>query len=584
MVLRSPTVAGQTDICDWIERNISLAQKAGSGQRTRLYSWQRDIFRAWVDPRVRQITGVMPSQMTKTTISFGSACYSADVQPSPMIYVLPTQDDLTQMRVEKIDPMIDSCPPLRRANSIQDLRSMGRAGRRKARVDNELIIQFGGGASLIFATAAAERSLVGKTAQRVISDEIDKYRNWQRVKGNLLDRMEIYAGREKLFAISSLHGSAIMAEYQTSDMRRFWVPCSDCEEWQLLEWKNVLREEIRDNVWAGRLYCPHCGVEIADRMRRGMIEQGEWRAEHPDVTDHAGFHLNRLYDPNTTVAHICSRYSEKRQAKRMFYNGTLALEFKDDDVPEIGEDKWARFFRTDAPWEGDPTAVTMGVDVQQDRLEYQAIAWWGGDDGFITEHRSIPFPLEVGPEGVERLNHDAGFRRLGEVYREIDPDMTLIDISYKPEWVRDGVRRHLGFYHTAQRVFGCRGLNGNSFNLPIVERRAGSAKFRHYMVATDEAKMTIWDQVEKSHLFCRDANVPNDFRQQLEAERLVGVENTHGEVELRWEKVHQRNEALDCNVYALAAKRALPLDFDRRKLVAAGSRQRYGRASGEDNA
>ena len=91
----------------------------------------------------------------------------------------------------------------------------------------------------------------------------------------------------------------------------------------------------------------------------------------------------------------------------------------------------------------------MGVDVQQDRLEYQVVLWFGGDDGFILEHTTIPFPLTVGPDGVERLDEKAAFARLGEVYREVDPDRTLIDMGFKPHWVRDGIRRHLGFYHAA---------------------------------------------------------------------------------------------------------------------------------------
>ena len=587
MVLKSPTVASQTDICDWIEENISLAQKAGSGQLTRLYPWQRAIFQAWVDPTVREIYAVFPSQLTKTTIAFGSVCYSADCQPSPMIYVMPAEPDLIQMRAEKIDPMIDTCPPLMRANRNQELRTNGRAGRRKARVDNEFMIQFGGGASLLFGTASAERSLVGKTAQRVIADELDKYRNWQRVKANLMDRMEIYVGRETLLGISSPHGKAIMREYRNTDMRKYWMPCVECDAMQTFEWTSVLREEIGDDVWTGRLGCPHCGVEITDRMRRMMIysNEADWVSLHPEITERVGFWVNRFYDPNTTARHICSRYKEQdRIAKRMFYNGTLALEYKDEDTPEISEERWSRFFRPEPPWEGDPTAVTMGVDVQQDRLEYQVEAWWGGDDGFITEHRDIPFPLTVGPDGVERLDPDGGFQRLGEVYREIDPDMTLVDISYKPEWVRAGVRRHLGFYHVAGRIFGCRGRHEKSFDMDIVDRPTGPPKFRYYFVATDEAKMKLWDRFEKGHLFCHDTNVPATFRDQLEAEQLVSIENAQGDVDLEWQPIRKRNEGLDCEVYNEGAKIALGLNYDRRKLVAAGRRQPYLTAKRSEDA
>ena len=570
MVLRSPTLAAQTPIRDWQVQNITLPQKAGPGQRWAPHRWQEDVYDAWVDRTIRQITGVLPSQMGKTIVCFGCALYSADMQPSPMIYVLPTEPDMVQMRAEKIDPMVESCIPLRRSARYQEAESAGRPGRKKQNADNNLMIQFGGGASLLFATAAAERSLVGKTAQRVFADEVDKYRNWERVKGNLLDRMESYAGREKLFVIGSPHGRFMMQEYELSDKRQFWVPCLECKDWQLLEWKSVIREEIAKDVYTGRLYCACCGVEVSDRMRRGMIAQGEWQAQQPEVKHHAGFHINRLYDPMATIQHICSRYSERPVLKKMFYNGTLALPYQDSEAGHVEEARWQAFFREDPPWEGCPTAITIGVDVQGDRLEYQTVLWFGGDFAFIWEHRAIMFPLRDG-----KPDPDPAFAALGDVFREVDPDMCLIDQSYKPEWVRDGIARHLGFYRMTNRVLGCRGMKGNTFDLPVVERASGTGPYRHWPVATDEAKMTFWDQMDRSMIYCRNTNVPAEMREQLEAEQLAWVEAPNGDFTKFWEQIRKRNEGLDCYVYALAGKRTLRLDYDRRALVAAGSRRQY---------
>jgi phage terminase large subunit GpA-like protein len=54
--------------------------------------------------------------------------------------------------------------------------------------------------------------------------------------------------------------------------------------------------------------------------------------------------------------------------------------------------------------------------------------------------------------------------------------------------------------------------------------------------------------------------VDSEWCRQLVAEQLVTVRNRRGFAKLEWQKVRERNEALDCRVYARAAAWILGAD------------------------
>jgi phage terminase large subunit GpA-like protein len=55
--------------------------------------------------------------------------------------------------------------------------------------------------------------------------------------------------------------------------------------------------------------------------------------------------------------------------------------------------------------------------------------------------------------------------------------------------------------------------------------------------------------------------IDQEWFRQLTAEHLVAVKSKRGFIKYEWDKVRERNEALDCRVYARAAAYALGVDF-----------------------
>jgi phage terminase large subunit GpA-like protein len=60
--------------------------------------------------------------------------------------------------------------------------------------------------------------------------------------------------------------------------------------------------------------------------------------------------------------------------------------------------------------------------------------------------------------------------------------------------------------------------------------------------------------------FCHFPKYGEEYFKQLTAERLVTVKDRRGFPHREWRKLRERNEALDCRVYARAAAAALGID------------------------
>ena len=77
----------------------------------------------------------------------------------------------------------------------------------------------------------------------------------------------------------------------------FYMPtCPHCGEHQLLQWSQVTwdkDEEGKHLPETARLVCSKCKVDISDKQRQQMVNQGEWRPTS-EFTGKRGYHLNGL--------------------------------------------------------------------------------------------------------------------------------------------------------------------------------------------------------------------------------------------------------------------------------------------------
>ena len=564
--------AGST--ADWSEQNIRPSLKAGAGARWAWWSWQRQILDAIQDHSVRQATVMSGSQLGKTQMVDALWEHHVDTRPEPVFLVYPIERLLRRAIHDKIEPAIRDCPPLR------DRVGTGKRKDGKLLAHNQENIDFAGGGSLVMAFAGSESMLKNLTARLAIFDEFEEAPNPTSAVGHMLDRLTAF-GSDGTLVIVSVPGAAgrspTEAQYLAGDQRQFWVPCEECSEEQLLEWENVRMERVAGYGWRGTLPCVHCGVVIANAMRGRMIERGRWIAQQ-DFYGHASFQIGRLYNPELALDDICNAWREGKRERQAFTRGVLGKPYEIWDETERPKGLWDEVIISGLPpyevavvdRNGDfvldengevqripagPDAVTMGVDVQGDRLEYQVNNWYQGERGFTQVHAQIPIP----DESPDTSPLDC-FAVLADVIREFQPDITLIDMGNWPDWVADGIQKHLSWFATRNRVYGCRGRKQEDIDTPVVERMAGTGRNRYWAIATGRAKDTLWDMLTRHLMYVWGGAIPEKYVEQMEAEVLVEEEKPDGTIRQYWDNVKKRrNEALDCWVYSYGAFRVFQL-------------------------
>lgn len=215
----------------------------------------------------------------------------------------------------------------------------------------------------------------------------------------------------------------------------------------------------------------------------------------------------------------------------------------------------------------DTLLVTVGVDVQDDRLEVQFVAWHVDERSTVFKH----VILYGDPSGKQ-------------VWTDLD-DLLHTPIPHAravPDLVPRAVCVDSGGHHTStvyaycraharERYWAVKGRGGPG--VPIWPKRAGKGKVgaNVFSVGVDECKSTLYGRLRNTESGAPgyigfDASLSDSWFTQLTAERVV-TRYSKGHPVREWRLPDKaRNEALDCYVYALAALHglyAMGLDLER---------------------
>ncbi|MEY2686974.1 MAG: hypothetical protein RL375_1172, partial [Pseudomonadota bacterium] len=387
--------------------------------------------------------------------------------------------------------------------------------------------------------------------------------------------------------------SRIEAAYLASDRCRFHVPCPACQQLQPLEWgadkehgiKWSRDAEGRAAPETARYVCQHCGVEIAEHHKPAMLAGGQWIADHPGAQAGRvrGFQLSSLYSPLgwlswATLVDEWQRATDAARAGdpsllRVFVNTRLAETFEEQG--DKADEHQLRRRAGDWPLRevlSGMYVLTMGVDVQGDRLEAYLWAWGRGmerqlvdravmygdparpesDEGSpwatLTEYRRTPVLQASGrPAPLLAVAVDTGGHHTQAVY------------SYVRSHQHANVLAVKGSSQSGRSVIGRPTEQDINWRGQRVKRGV-----KLWPVGTDTAKAEVYGRLRLEqpgpgyvHL---SRHLPADVFEQLTSERLV-TRYVRGHPRLEWIKPPgRRNEALDCAVYALAAAHWLHMD------------------------
>ena len=324
------------------------------------------------DPAVNTIVLRAPVQMMKTTILVNALLWLASEHPSEMLIYQPDDELAGTFLSKRLDPIAQRIPAIA-------------AGFAKNVATRSRTRMFPGG-DLTALSGLAQSPEVARSAKYIFIDEYRKFREdlYQAIRGRMTMYVEDGA---KLIATSSageLGECRITALLNQSDMREWRVPCLDCGRHQPLVWDSV---DYRDDDPNTAVYeCSYCNHRMVDDELREANRGGTWHATRkPDRPGIAGFDCNILASPFVSMPWIVGEWlaANKHMAKtgieagvRTFYRDYMAEPFRPGAgmVPEVLNRK----LRISYPRNAVPewvTAITLCVDVQDNRLEYEFAGW-----------------------------------------------------------------------------------------------------------------------------------------------------------------------------------------------------------------
>lgn len=564
-------------VSQWADRHRMLAARASAEPgryRTARTPYMREIMDA-LSPGsgIERVVFMKAAQVGATEAGNNWIGFVIHQAPGPMLAVQPTVELAKRNSRHRIDPLIEESPALR--EKVRPARSRD-AG------NTMLSKEFAGGI-LIMTGANSAVGLRSTPARYIFLDEIDAYPASADDEGDPVTlaeaRSQTFAHRRKVFLVSTptIRGlSRIEREYEASDQRRYHVPCPHCGVFQWLKFDRLRWEKAKPET--ARYHCEACEEAIGEHSKTAMLEEGEWRAM-ATATDLAtiGFHLSALYSPIgwlswESIARAFEAAKGSDESTKAFRNTMLG-----ETWVETGEaPDWQRLHDRREQWTpGTVPAgglfLTAGADVQKDRIEIDVWAWGRGLESWLVDH----IVLEGGPgnddcwKGLDEL---LGRRWMSSNGKEMRILRLAIDTGYEAPAVYAWARR-AGSAHVAP-VKGVESFNRAS---PVsgptyVDATAQGRRLRRgaklWTVAVSTFKSETYrflnlqrpteDELEAGATFTPGTVhlpswIDSEWCKQLVAEQLVTVRTRRGFSRLEWQKMRERNEALDCRVYARAA-------------------------------
>lgn len=547
-------------VSQWADRyrQLSSESSAEAGKwSTSRAEYQRGMMDAVSDPGIETVVLMTAAQIGKTELVNNVVGFHIHQDPAPMLVVQPTLEMAQTWSKDRLAPAVRDTPVL--ASRIKDPRSRDSG--------NTTLHKVFPGGHVTACGANSPSSLASRPCRIILCDEVDRYPPSAGSEGDpvgLAKRRSATFWNRKIILVSTpteKGASRIEAAYEESDKRKYFVACPDCGEHQVLQWAQVRWEA--DKPHTANYVCEHCGSCWDDAARFRAIRYGEWRATGVGDGKTAGFHLSGLYSPWTPLEDSVRDFlASKRDPMRL---KTWVNTFLGETWEEQGErlDEYDLLNRCEEWGDELPEEIlllTAGVDVQDDRLEFEIVGWGRGEESW-----SIDYGTLYGDPSTAEL-----WTRLDSILFQTRKHETRGEMIVRSSCVDSGGHYTQQVYNycrtrAGKRVFAIKGMGGEG--KPIVGRptKNNIGKINLFPVGTDTAKELVYSRLKMTDVgegYCHFPTGRNEeYFRMLTAEKKV-TRYFKGRPRTEWAKIRTRNEALDCRVYATAALAILNLNLE----------------------
>lgn len=578
-------------VTEWAEKNRRLSAESSAEPgpwRTERTPYLREPMNAWTDPKIRHIVMVAASQVGKSEFLNNCIGYVIDQDPGSILFVHPTTIDAKEYSKLRIAPMIRDCPTLRKKVSDPKSRDSG----------NTILQKTYPGGILTMCGSTEAHALASKPIRYVLGDERDR---WALSAGNEGDPWDLAMARQTTFYNAKSgevstptvkNASAIEAAYATGTMERWKSRCPHCGEYHEIQWADIRFEHDEIIVAGKKTYkvrsvcyaCPGCGcISTEAEMKRAPAR---WEADNPAAYEQGtrSFWLNAFVSQWASWESIILKYLNAIGSTRkmqVVYNTCFGELWEDRGDLEDEDSLMARREEYPAELPEGVLVLTAGVDTQDDRMEYEIVGHghfgetWGIEKGIIMgrpDDDAVWVQLdELVFDRVLRFENGVGLKM----------SMSFVDEGgHFTQEVRMQCRARLG-----KKVFCIKGMPGSDkpYTAPpkkqkIIIKQTAVGTCWQYQIGVDSGKEVIMDNLRVQTPGAKYCHFPkrDDYGSGYFTGLLseVKVYDPNKKQPWQWKKIpgHERNEALDCRNYALAAFKVLPKNLDEidRRLKEAG--------------
>lgn len=560
-------------VSEWADkyRYLSSVSSAEPGQyRTSRTPYLKKIMDCLsvTEPYTR-VVSMKGAQLGFTDAANNLVGYIIHISPAPILYVEPTEEMVRKISQARIEYMIQTSEELR-----------SRVAPNKSRDGNNTITQKSFTGGILYLTGANSAAGLRSMPVRIlILDEVDGYPRNVDNEGSPIALAEARTQsfpNKKIFMLSTptVSGqSVIEKEFLNTDQNYYFVPCPFCGGMQRLVFEQLKWTEGKPET--AEYYCVHCGAGIAEHYKVQMLEQGEWRPAVPENSNSQtiGFHLNSLYSPYGWYSwrQIAEKFLSAKNDPhdlQVFVNTTLAETWTErGEAPEYKNlyNRREQYLINSVP--ADVCFLTAGVDVQRDRLELEIVGWCADKRSYSIDYRV----LDGDTAGTDVWNNLAKVleeRWVRDDGVEFPVTLMAVDSGFNTTHVYSFCRRY-----SPNRVVPIKGqahlrmvyAAPKTVDVTKAGKRVG--RLRQWNIGVSFLKEELYShlRLEKDSegvpppCYCHFPQYDEHYFRGLTAEEQVR-KVIKGYDCYQWVKHYERNEPLDCRVYARAAAGIVGLD------------------------
>jgi phage terminase large subunit GpA-like protein len=549
-------------VSEWAnERRMLSSEASAVPGRWTSFPYQREVMDVCHGGAYKRVVVMWPSQVGKTEILLNLIGYHLDLEPCPILIVEPDLDMAKTISRDRLDPMFRDMPVLQGKIHLS-------ARREK---DNTLLFKAGPGWRVTLVGANSPSGLAMRPVRICLFDEVDRYKSSAGSEGDPIALGEKRSATfpNRLTVICSSPGikgeSRLEMEYESSDQRKWLVPCPHCDHEQSLEWGGP--DEPYGLKWetgkpdTAQYLCAGCQCLIGEEHKWQMNERGRWVATFPG-RETAGFQLTALVSPVIGWRDLAKQFLAAKAAMK---SGNLEMmkAFVCTSLARTWEEPGEKFdassllTRRETYAAEVPAGVGLllaGVDVQKDRIEMTTWGFGAGEESWIICHQKFRGdPEKADDECWRDLERERVRDYVHESGQVVHIRALAIDFGHASPAVAEYARKK-------KNVFVVKG-DGQNPRQPIgAPSKSKKHRVRLWLLGPDYWKGLLLtrlmrtEQGKPGYIHVPSAEKADDgFLVQFANEKVRTV-HRFGRPVRTYQPItaHSAVEAIDCGYYALA--------------------------------